>query len=147
MVEILLFILGGVGAIITLFVLNFVRDLKLTLEDISRELSYYHPVIVGNPAEIHKEYVDSAIKRFRELSTELRARVEAIPFYSTLAKLRFVPALKDIDKAAKALMYLHNTSYKENPDNWTFPKRIRGWLHVRSTDTDADIHAEKAEQK
>ena len=109
-------ILGGVivfviGQLLSKFLIEPIHELKKAIGEVRFNLAYYAPII-HTPISRNMERSDAAYGAIMRNSCELLTKADAIPLYGCLPR-RWVPPMKDIDKAAVDLRalttYLHET--------------------------------------
>jgi hypothetical protein len=97
-------------------VIEPIHDLKRLLGEIQFALVFHAQAIMTPVGDRAGE--DEAAKSLRKLSCDLRAKVDAIPFYDFWARISrgFVPSRENTIAASKQLMGLSNSVHQ--PDRW-----------------------------
>lgn len=103
-----------VGQLLGKFVIEPIQDLKKLLGEIRFALVFHAQAILTPVGD--KPGEDEAQKTFRKLSSDLRSKIGAIPFYHYWSKIScgFLPRKGNALEASKQLMGLSNSVHQSD---------------------------------
>jgi hypothetical protein len=110
-----------IGQAIQRFILEPIQEQRRVIGDIANALLYLGnvgplPWVADMHTVLLPEQPNDASRMIRLLAARLRATLWTIPFYDSLARLRFVPHRGTITGAAQSLIGWSNSLHSGQPD-------------------------------
>jgi hypothetical protein len=105
-----------VGQLLSKFFVDPLYELRKTIGEVRFSLSFHAPTI-NTPIGRSKETSDAASDALRKNSSDLIAKLDAVPFYVVTRILSFgtFPSRKDVEAAAVQLRALSTYVHEEGP--------------------------------
>ena len=107
-------VIGSLSYLSKSFIFEPLQDLRKVQGSIRNRLKYFAGVLTS-PGSVKKELSDEASRVCRELSCELEEKYYSIPFRNALIKFKFLQPERNIDEAARKLIFLSNSAHAGKP--------------------------------
>jgi hypothetical protein len=115
---------------ISLFV-QPIHQLRNLISEIDDSLDYYSTVY-ANPEYAQPSKKEEAVEKFRYLASQLKAKANAIPWYSLWQFLRFVPQKTNIVDCSSRLSSLTDNIRSGESQDISSIQTIRSLIDIKS---------------